>query len=47
MQTLPSHSVRVVGWTTSTLATDSLDAAHEYAGHAQLHVNISRAVLDC
>lgn len=47
MPTLPSHPMRVVGWATFTLASDSLQAAHEYAGHAQLHVNISRAALDC
>ena len=47
MPTLPSHPMRVVGWATFTLASDSLDEAHEYAGHAQLHVNVSRAALDC
>ena len=47
MPTLPSHPMRVVGWATFTLASDSLDHAHEYAGHAQLHVNISLAALDC
>lgn len=47
MPTLPSHPMRVVGWATFTLASASLDEAHEYAGHAQLHVNISLAALDC
>ena len=47
MPTLPSHPMRVVGWATFTLASDSLEAAHEYAGHAQLHVNVSIAALDC
>lgn len=45
---LPSHPQRVVGWATLTLDTDNLTAAHEYAGHAQLHVDASRkAVGDC
>lgn len=47
MPSLPSHSMRVVGWATFTLASDSLDDAHEYAGHAQLHVDISTRALDC
>jgi hypothetical protein len=47
MPSLPSHPMRVVGWATFTLASDSLDEAHEYAGHAQLHVNISLDALNC
>ncbi len=46
MPTLPSHPQRIVGWATFTLATDSLDDAHEYAGHARLHVDVSRAALE-
>jgi hypothetical protein len=42
---LPSHPQRVIGWATLTLATNDLDVAHEYAGHAQLHVDVSRAAL--
>ena len=47
MPTLPSHPMRVVGWATFTLASTSLDDAHEYAGHANLHVNITRRAFDC
>ena len=47
MPTLASHPMRVVGWATFTLNSDSLEAAHEYAGHANLHVNISRRALEC
>jgi hypothetical protein len=47
MPTLPSHPMRVVGWATFTLDTDSLDEAHEYAGHAKLHVDISARALNC
>jgi hypothetical protein len=47
MPSLPSHPMRIVGWATFTLASTSLDDAHEYAGHAQLHVNVSLAALDC
>jgi hypothetical protein len=47
MPTLASHPMRVVGWATFALDSDSLDDAHEYAGHANLHVNISRRALDC
>lgn len=46
MPTLPSHPQRVVGWATLTLGSDSLDEAHEYAGHARLHVDISRAAYE-
>lgn len=47
MPTLASHPMRVVGWATFTLGSDSLDEAHEYAGHAKLHVDISVRALDC
>jgi hypothetical protein len=45
---LPSHPQRVVGWATLALATDSLDSARGYAGHAALHVRVSQvAVEEC
>ena len=47
MPSLPSHPMRVVGWATFTLNTDSLDLAHEFAFHAGIHVDISRRALDC
>ncbi len=47
MPSLPSHPMRVVGWATLTLETDDLDEAHEYAGHAQLHVDVSQRALGC
>ena len=47
MPTLASHPMRVVGWATFTLASNSLDEAHEYAGHAKLHVDISARALGC
>ncbi|MCL1595260.1 MAG: hypothetical protein M3132_13000 [Actinomycetia bacterium] len=47
MPSLASHPMRVVGWATFTLATESLDKAHEYAGHANIHVVVSRRALDC
>lgn len=45
--TLPSHPQRVVGWATLTLQTDDLQQAIEFAGHAQLHVDVSRQAYDC
>ncbi len=39
---LPSHPQRIVGWATLTLSTESLDEAHEYAGHAALHASVTR-----
>ena len=47
MPSLASHPMRIVGWATFTLATDSLDEAREYGGHADLHVNESLAAIDC
>jgi len=47
MPTLASHPMRVVGWATFTLEATSVEAAHEYAGHARLHVDISRRAADC
>jgi hypothetical protein len=43
---LTSHPQRVVGWATLTLASDDFDDAHEYSGHARLHVDVSRRALD-
>jgi hypothetical protein len=42
---LPSHPQRFVGWATLTLATGDLDVAHEYAGHARLHLDVTRAAV--
>ena len=47
MPTLASHPMRIVGWATFSLASDSLDTAREYAGHAKIHVDVSRRALDC
>lgn len=47
MPTLPSHPMRIVGWATFTLASDSLDEARTYAGHAAIHVRVSRDALEC
>jgi len=47
MPSLASHPMRIVGWATFTQEADSLDLAHEYAGHAKLHIDISRRALDC
>ena len=47
MPSLASHPMRIVGWATFTQESDSLDLAHEYAGHAKLHIDISRRALDC
>ncbi|WP_152650653.1 hypothetical protein [Demequina aurantiaca] len=48
MPALASHPQRVFGWASLTLASDDLDEAHEYAGHAQIHVDVSRhAFEDC
>lgn len=45
---LPSHPQRIVGWATLTLDTDALDHAREYASHARLHADVSRAAYeDC
>ena len=51
MPTLASHPQRVVGWATLTLALDdaapgALETAHEYAGHAGLHVDVSREAVE-
>lgn len=43
---LPSHPQRIVGWSALTLASDDLDEAHEYAGHARLHLDVTRDAID-
>lgn len=47
MPSLASHPMRIVGWSSFTIGADSLAEAHEYGGHAALHVAISRDALDC
>ena len=47
MPSLASHPMRIVGWATFTLESESLEEAHEYAGHANLHVNVALRALDC
>ena len=47
MPSLASHPMRIVGWASFTLESESLDEAHEYAGHANLHVNVALRALDC
>lgn len=47
MPSLASHPMRIVGWSTFTTDSGSLDLAHEYAGHAKLHIDISLRALDC
>ncbi len=45
---LPSHPQRIVGWATLTLRGSTLEEAHEYAGHARLHIDITAdAVAGC
>ena len=46
MPTLASHPQRIVGWAILTLASDSLDEAHDYARNAQLHVDVSQAAIE-
>jgi hypothetical protein len=45
MPSLASHPMRVVGWATFTLESGDLDKAHEYAGHALLHVDVTESSL--
>ena len=47
MSNLPSRPMRIVGWATFTLATDSLDDAQSYGGQAALEVVQSLDTLDC
>jgi hypothetical protein len=42
---LPSHPQRIVGWATNTLASSSADDAHEFGGHAHLHIDVSLAAI--
>lgn len=47
MPDLASEAMRIVGWAELTLATDSVDEATEYGGHATLHVQTALDALDC
>lgn len=46
MPSLASHPQRIVGWARLTLSSDSLDEAHEYAGHARIHVDVSVTAIE-
>ncbi len=43
---LPSHPQRIVGWATLSLKRANLVQAKEYAGHAQLHADKTRAAVN-
>lgn len=45
MPRLASHPQRIVGWAMLTLESDDLDEAHEYAGHAHLHADVTADAL--
>lgn len=47
MPTLQSHPMRVVGWASFALATESLGEAREYSSHARIHTGIARTALTC
>lgn len=47
MPRLPSHPMRIVGWATFTLETNTLAVAHGYASHAGLHVDVTEQALAC
>jgi hypothetical protein len=47
MPTLASHPMCIVGWATFTLGSEALDEAHEYGGHAKLHVDVALSALNC
>lgn len=44
---LPSHPQRIVGWVQLTLGAATIEEATEYAGHAQIHVDVSRDAYGC
>jgi len=47
MLALASQPMRIAGWATITLESDSLDGAHALAGAAATSLNISIDALDC
>lgn len=47
MPSLASHPQRIVGWATFTQSASDLDLVEEYAGFAQLHVDVTRAAPTC
>lgn len=47
MPSLASHPMRVVGWASFSMESDSLIEIRGYAGHADIHVRISLSALDC
>lgn len=42
---LPSHPQRIIGWATLTQQTTDVATAHEYSGHARLHVTVTQDAL--
>jgi hypothetical protein len=47
VQSLDSQPMRLVAWAELALASDSLDEVREFAGRAQLHIDVSLDALDC
>lgn len=47
MPSLASHPMRIVGWATFSMESESLIEIRAFAGHANIHIDISLRALDC
>lgn len=47
MPSLASHPMRIVGWATFSMESESLEEIQTFGGHANIHIQVSRRALDC
>ncbi|GMQ98137.1 MAG: hypothetical protein BMS9Abin17_0643 [Acidimicrobiia bacterium] len=47
MPSLASHPMRIVGWASFSMESDSLSEIQTFGGHANIHVKVSLRALDC
>jgi len=47
MPSLASHPMRIVGWASFSMESESLEEIQTFGGHANIHIQVSRRALDC
>jgi len=47
MPSLASHPMRIVGWASFSMESESLEEIQTFGGHANIHIQVSLRALDC
>jgi len=47
MPSLASHPMRIVGWASFSMESESFEEIQTFGGHANIHIQVSLRALDC